>query len=34
MDVKQRILLNIKKEFEKEEIHFAYPTSKIYLSKQ
>jgi small-conductance mechanosensitive channel len=34
MDVKQRILLNIKKEFEKEEIHFAYPTNTIYLSKQ
>ncbi|MEA2092787.1 MAG: mechanosensitive ion channel family protein [Patescibacteria group bacterium] len=34
MDVKQKILLNIKKEFEKEEIHFAYPTNTIYFSKQ
>ncbi len=34
MDVKQRILLNIKKEFEKEGIEFAYPTSTIYLSKK
>jgi small-conductance mechanosensitive channel len=34
MDVKQRILINIKKEFEKEGIEFAYPTSTIYLSKK
>ncbi len=30
----ERILLNIKKDFEKEGIDFAYPTKTIHLSKQ
>ncbi len=33
MNTKEKILLNIKKEFEKEGIDFAYPTNTIYLSK-
>ncbi len=32
MDINQKILLNIKKAFEKEEIEFAYPTKTIHLS--
>ncbi len=34
MDVNQRVLLNIKKAFEKEGIEFAYPTKTIFLSKE
>lgn len=33
MDVQQEINLNLKKEFEKEKIEFAYPTQTLYLSK-
>ncbi len=31
MDTKQKIMLNIKKEFEKKGIEFAYPTSTVHL---
>jgi small-conductance mechanosensitive channel len=34
MDIKQNILLEIKKEFDKKGIEFAYPTNTIYLSKE
>lgn len=34
IDTNERILLNIKKEFDKEKIEFAYPTKTIHLSKQ
>jgi small-conductance mechanosensitive channel len=33
MDINQRILMDIKRSFEKENIEFAYPTKTIYLSK-
>ncbi len=33
MEVTERILLAIKREFEKEKIEFAYPTSTIHLNK-
>ncbi len=33
MDVQQKILLEIKREFEKEKIEFAYPTKTIHLFK-
>ncbi len=33
MDTNQEILLNIKEEFEKENIEMAYPTQTIYLAK-
>ena len=33
MDINERVLLNIKKAFEKEKIDFAYPTKTIHLSK-
>jgi small-conductance mechanosensitive channel len=33
LDITQRILLDIKRSFEKENIAFAYPTKTIYLSK-
>ncbi len=34
MDLQERILLEIKKEFEKEKIEFAYPTKSVYLFKK
>jgi small-conductance mechanosensitive channel len=34
MNVNEKILLNIKKSFEKEKIKFAYPTQTVYLSKE
>lgn len=34
VNTNERILLDIKKEFEKEKIEFAYPTKTIHLSKQ
>ncbi len=33
MDTKEKILLDIKRDFEKEKIEFAYPTKTIHLSK-
>ncbi len=33
MDINERVLLNIKRAFEKESIDFAYPTKTIHLSK-
>lgn len=33
MDINQKVLLNIKKAFEKEKIEFAYPTKTIHLTK-
>ncbi len=32
MDINERILLDIKRDFEKEKIEFAYPTKTIYLT--
>ncbi len=32
MDINEKILLNIKRDFEKEKIEFAYPTKTIYLT--
>ena len=34
MDVQQKINLAIKKEFEKRQIEFAYPTQTIYVTKE
>ncbi len=33
MDINERILLEIKRSFEKEKIEFAYPTKKIHIAK-
>lgn len=33
MDTQQKINLNIYQEFEKKEIHFAYPTQTLYVNK-
>ncbi len=32
MDVNERIFLDIKRDFEKEKIEFAYPTKTIHLT--
>ncbi len=34
MDINEKVLLAIKKAFEKEKIEFAYPTQDIYLTKR
>lgn len=33
MDINERILLDIKRSFEKEKINFAYPTNTIHIAK-
>jgi small-conductance mechanosensitive channel len=34
MDIQQEINFAIKEEFEKRGIDFAYPTQKLYISKE
>ncbi len=34
MDIRQKINLSLKEEFEKEGIEFAYPTQTVYLNKE